>query len=76
MGIINQEIRVHVVHSIVHQVRMAHQIRDQHQVLVAISVQEPVGVLVIPRVVATRGFHPHVITAIKKIPAGWRDFFY
>ncbi len=69
LGIINLVPVVQDVHSTARPVIMVHQVRGQHQIHAAISVQEQRGLLMIPRAVAARSFHPHAITVIKKNPA-------
>ena len=69
VGIINLVPVVQDVHSTARPVIMVHQVRGQHQIHAAISVQEQRGLLMIPRAVAARSFHPHAITVIKNNPA-------
>ena len=54
---------------------MVHQVRGLFRTLVAISMQEPVGILMTQRVAAARSFHLNVITVIKENPA-FAGFFF
>ena len=72
--IIYRAVPVFVVHSIVRQVRMVHQVLGPLQKRVVILEREQVGHFQIPRAVAVKNLHQHAITVIKKNPAGWRDF--